>query len=155
MVAFGRIRERLGKTPEVAKHTDVLPFQWNSKENLEVKWMKRVKLMRQVGTTSLGNDARETLTIAGLERAKERNLEQHLVACTTDLGGVIYNRGSVSEYDNGLKLNTAHADGHQRVVSTCACCGRSGHEKPTCQMRNEKLGVCGKGWTAKEDVQTT
>ena len=28
--------------------------------------------------TSLGDDARETLTIAGLERAKERSLEQHL-----------------------------------------------------------------------------
>ena len=28
--------------------------------------------------TSLGDDARETLTIAGLERAKERPLEQHL-----------------------------------------------------------------------------
>ena len=28
--------------------------------------------------TSLGDDARETLTIAGLEKAKERSLEQHL-----------------------------------------------------------------------------
>ena len=28
--------------------------------------------------TSLGDDARETLTIAGLEKAKERALEQHL-----------------------------------------------------------------------------
>ena len=28
--------------------------------------------------TSLRDDARETLTIAGLEKAKERSLEQHL-----------------------------------------------------------------------------
>ena len=34
--------------------------------------------MRQVNMTSLGDDARETLTIAGLEKAKERSLEQHL-----------------------------------------------------------------------------
>ena len=34
--------------------------------------------MRQVSVTSLGDDARETLTIAGLEKAKERSLEQHL-----------------------------------------------------------------------------
>ena len=34
--------------------------------------------MRQVNVTSLGDDARETLTIAGLEKAKERALEQHL-----------------------------------------------------------------------------
>ena len=31
--------------------------------------------MRQVNMTSLGDDARETLTIAGLEKAKERSLE--------------------------------------------------------------------------------
>ena len=35
-------------------------------------------LMRQVNMTSLGDDARETLTIVGLERAKERPLEKHL-----------------------------------------------------------------------------
>ena len=34
--------------------------------------------MRQVHMTSLGDDARETLSIAGLEKAKERPLEQHL-----------------------------------------------------------------------------
>ena len=28
--------------------------------------------------TSLGDDARETLSVAGLEKAKERSLEQHL-----------------------------------------------------------------------------
>ena len=35
-------------------------------------------LTRQVSMTSLGDDARETLTIAGLEKAKERSPEQHL-----------------------------------------------------------------------------
>ena len=34
--------------------------------------------MRQVNMTSLGDDARETLAIAGLEKVKERSLEQHL-----------------------------------------------------------------------------
>ena len=34
--------------------------------------------MRQVNMTSLGDDARETRTIAGLEKAKEPALEQHL-----------------------------------------------------------------------------
>ena len=34
--------------------------------------------MRQVILTSLGHDARETLTIAGLEKEKERSLAQHL-----------------------------------------------------------------------------
>ena len=34
--------------------------------------------MRQVNMTSLGDDVCETLTTAGLEKAKERSLEQHL-----------------------------------------------------------------------------
>ena len=51
--------------------------RWDSNETLEDEWMKCVKLTRQVGTTSLGDDARETPTVAGLGTAKERNLEQH------------------------------------------------------------------------------
>ena len=65
MSAFGRIRERFGKTAGVAKLSDVFQFQWTSPDSLE-------------DMTSLGDDAREKLTIAGLEKAKERALEQHL-----------------------------------------------------------------------------
>ena len=40
--------------------------------------------------TSLGDDARETLTIAGLEKAKERALEQTLASTrSTDLDSVV------------------------------------------------------------------
>ena len=78
MIAFGRVRERFGKTAGVGKLSDVLRFQWTSSDSLEAKWLRWLKLMRQVNLTSLGDDARETLTIAGLEKAKERSLEQHL-----------------------------------------------------------------------------
>ena len=75
---LGRIRERFGKTAGVAKLSDVFQFQWTSPDSLENKCLRWQKLMRQVNMTSLGDDARETLTIAGLEKAKERALEQHL-----------------------------------------------------------------------------
>ena len=77
MIAFGRIRERFGKTG-VAKLSDVFQFQWTSSISLEDKWLRWLKLVRQVNITSLGDDARERLTIAGLEKARERALEPHL-----------------------------------------------------------------------------
>ena len=78
MIAFGRIRERFGKTAGVAKLSDVFQFQWTSPDSLEDEWLRWQRLMRQVNMTSLGDDPRETLTIAGLEKAQERALEQHL-----------------------------------------------------------------------------
>ena len=77
VIAFGRVRERFGKTAGVAKLTDVFQFQWTSTDSLEDKWLRWQKMMRQVNMTSVGDDARETLTIAGPEEAKERALEQH------------------------------------------------------------------------------
>ena len=74
----GMIRERSGKTAGEAKLSDVFQFQWTSPDSLEDKWLRWQKLMRQVNMTSLGDGARETLTIASLEKAKGRSLEQHL-----------------------------------------------------------------------------
>ena len=54
MMAFGRIRERFGKTAGVAKLSDVFQFQWTSSDRLEDKWLRWQKLMRQVNMTSLG-----------------------------------------------------------------------------------------------------
>ena len=78
MVTFGRVRERFGKTEGVAKLTDVFQFQWTSSDSPEDQWLRWLQLMKQVNMTSLGDDARETLTIASPEKAKERSLEQHL-----------------------------------------------------------------------------
>ena len=69
MVAFGRTRERFEKTADVAKLTEVFQFQWTSSDSLKDKWLRWLKLMRQVNMTSLEDDARETLTVAGLEKA--------------------------------------------------------------------------------------
>ena len=59
MIAFGRIRERFGKTAGVAKLSVVCQFQWTSSDG--GKWLRWLKLLRQVNMTSLGDDARETL----------------------------------------------------------------------------------------------
>ena len=53
-------------------------FQWTSPDSLQDKRLRWQKLMKHVIRISWGDDAREKLTIAGLEKAKERALEQHL-----------------------------------------------------------------------------
>ena len=139
-IAFGRIRERFGKTAGVAKLSDVFQFQWTSPDSLEDKWLRWQKLMRQVNMTSLGDDVCETLTIAAVEKAKERALEQHLRLRAPQTGKVLC--ASVDQY-----LRTTMDSGSQptpkeigAVMSTCACCGKAGHENsevsiPQCQVQ--------------------
>ena len=144
MIAFGRVRERFGKRAGVAKLSDVFQFQWTSSDSLEDKWLRWLKLMRQASVTSLGDDACETLTIAGLEKSKERSLEQHLRLRAPQTWTVLCAR--VDQY-----LRTTVDSGNQptsmeigAVMSTCACCGRTGHEKTRCRFRNARCSNCGK-----------
>ena len=52
--------------------------------------------------TSLGDDDRETLTNAGLEKAKERSLETTLTsACSTNLDSAVCKCGSALANDGG------------------------------------------------------
>ena len=112
MIAFGRTRERFGKTAGVAKHSDVFQFQWTSPDSLEDKWLRWQKLMRQVNMTSLGDDARETLTNAGLKKAKERYLGTTLAStCSTNLDSVVCKCGSELANDGGLE-QSADANGN-------------------------------------------
>ena len=140
MIAFGWIRERFGKTAGVAKLSDVFQFQWTSPDSLEDKWLRWQKVMRQVNMTSLGDDARSTLTIAGLEKAKERSLEQHLRLRAPQTWTVLC--ASVDQYLRTGSQPTPMEIG--AVMSTCACCGKAGHEKARCRFRNAKCSNCGK-----------
>ena len=75
--------------------------------------------------TSLGDDARETLTIAGLEKAKERLLEQHLRLRASQTWRVLC--ASVDQYLRttvGSCIAQPTPTEIGAVVSTCACCGK-------------------------------
>ena len=144
MIAFGRTRERFGKTAGVATLSDVFQFQWTSPDSLEDKWLRWQKLLRQVNMTSLGDDARETLTIAGLEKAKERSLEQHFRLSAPQTWAVL-----CASVDQNLRT-TVDSNSQPTpveigaVMATCASCGKAGHEKVRCRFRNAKCSNCGK-----------
>ena len=93
--------------------------------------------MRLVNMTSLGDGARETLTIAGLEKAKERSVEPHLRLRAPQTWIVL--SASVDQY-----LRTTVDSGSQptqmeigAVMSTCPFCGKAGHKKERCRFRGK------------------
>ena len=100
-----------------------------SSSGLEDKSLRWQKLMRQVNMTSLGDDARETLTIACLEKAKERSLEQHLRlrAPQTWISNWRTTVDSGSQ-PTPMEIGT--------VMSTCALLWQAGHEKARYNVRN-------------------
>ena len=89
-------------------------------DSLEDKWLRWQRLMRPSNMTSLDDDAREKLTIAGLEKAKERALEQHLRLRAPQTWTVL--RASVDQClsDDGGLGQSAHANGNWcRDVNVC------------------------------------
>ena len=111
--------------------------------------------MRQVNMTSLRDDARGTLTIAGLEKAKGRSLEQHLLLRAPQTrNSVVCKCGSVLANDGGLE-QSAHANGNWcRDVNVCLLWQSWTRESevsiPQCEVQQ-----LWQDWTSQSDVQTT
>ena len=115
VVGFGKYVKLFGKTAVEAQLTVVFQFQWTSNAHMEKKW---VELVRQLGTASVG------------EMARERNLAQHLrprapqtwmVLCTSVDQRLRTTVESSATQPTPMDINA--------VVLKCACSGRSGREK--------------------------
>ena len=136
MMTFGRIRERFGKTACVAKLSEPGQSGGQVAEMAEADEACEHDLC--------GDDARETLTIAGLEKAKERSLEQHLRLRAPQTWTVL--SASVVQFLRTTVDSSSQTTPMEigAVMSTCACCGKAGHEKARCRFRNAKCSHCGK-----------
>ena len=105
--------------------------------------------MRQVILTSLGHDARETLTIAGLEKEKERSLEQHLRLRAPQTWVELC--ASVDQYLRTTVDSSATQPTPMEIGAVC--CGKSGHEKNEVSIAQRKVQQLLQNWTSQEDVQ--
>ena len=105
--------------------------------------------------TSLGDDARETLAIAGLEKAKERSLEQHLRQRAPQTWTVLC--ASVDQY-----LRTTVDSGNQPTpmeigagdVNVCLL-WQSWTRENEVSIPQCKVQQLWRDWTSQSDVQTT
>ena len=150
MIAFGRIRERFGKTVGVAKLSDVFQFQWTSSDRLEDKWLRWQKLMRQVNMTSLGG-AHDCWSGEGQGTSLGTTLAS---TCSTKLNCVVCKCGSALANDGGLE-QSAHANGNWcRDVDVCLLWQSWTRESevsiPQCQVQH-----LWQDRTSQSDVQTT
>ena len=130
MIAFGRIRERFGKTAGVAKLSDVFQFQWTYSDRLEDKRLGWLQLMNS--------------RLLVWKKAKERALEQHLRLRAQQAWTVL--RAFVDQYLRTTADSSSHPTPMEigAVMSRCACCGKAGHEKARCRFRNATCSNCGK-----------
>ena len=100
--------------------------------------------MRQVNMTSLGDDARGTLTIGGLDEAKKPSMEQHLRLRAPQIWTVLcanvhqYFRTTVDSSSQPAPMEVG------AVMSTCACFGKAGHEKARRRINDAKCSNRGK-----------
>ena len=109
--------------------------------------------MKQVDMTSLGGDSRETLTIGGLEKAKERALEQHLRLRPPQTWTVL-----CASVDH---LRTTMDSGSQptpteigAMMSTCLLWQSWTRESEMSILQCEVQQLW-QDWTSQSDVQTT
>ena len=103
-----------------------------------------------------GDDARETLTIAGLEKAKERSLEQHLrLRASQTLVAFVCKCVSVLANDGGTR---AVSPRQWTLVPWCervSAVAKLDTRKRGFDSAMRSASNCGQGWTSQGNVQTT
>ena len=76
--AWARLRERFGRDSGATSFTEVFQYSWPSEKPFEDVWREWVKKVPKLPQGSLSSQAIEQLTIRGLSRRGQPELENHL-----------------------------------------------------------------------------
>ena len=76
--AWARLRERFGRDSGATSFTEVFRYSWLSEKRFEGVWREWVKKVSKLPQGSLSSQAIEQLTISGLSRQGQPELENHL-----------------------------------------------------------------------------
>ena len=78
--AWGCLRERFGRDSGATSFTEVLQYSWPSEKPFDEVWREWVKKVSKLPQGSLSSQAIEQLSISGLSRHGQPELENHLRA---------------------------------------------------------------------------
>ena len=143
--AWARLRERFGRDLGAMSFTEVFHYSWPSEnpfEDVRRKWVKKVSKLPQ---GSLSSQAIEQLTISGMSRHGQRELENHLRLRAPMAWQDIQTQfekylSTICRPQSPQPMDIGTATTSQR----CQSCGNQTHKRSACWYTHETCRSCGK-----------
>ena len=155
--AWARLRERFGRESGATSFTEVFQYGWPSEKPFEDVWRDWVKKVSKLPSGSLSSQAIEQLTISGLTRHGQPELQNHLrLRAPLAWQDIQTQVEKISLHNLSSTLTTTN--GHQCCVdrckmpelwnpdasetdcwykdATCKTCGKQGHLAKVCRSGN-------------------
>ena len=141
---FGPGCERFGRDTGATSFTEVFQYSWPSEKPFEDVWREWVKKVSKLPQGSLSSQAIEQLTISGMARHGQPELENHqrlrAPMAWQDIGtpvekylSTIYHQQSPQPMDVGTATTN----------QKCQSCGSQTHKREECWHKDETRKTCG------------
>jgi hypothetical protein len=146
--AWVRLRERYSKATGATSYAEIFKFNWQTTKSFEDNWRNWTSKMSRLPTGSLSDPAKEALAIEAASASHQTALEQHLrlkapqpwmdlVASVDAYLATMYVGGKEEPTPMEIGAVGAWQDG-------CQCCGKKGHTKAECRLKDATCLKCGK-----------
>ena len=172
--AWARLRERFGRVIGATSFTELFQYSWPSEKPFEDVWREWVNKVSKLPQGSLLSQAIGQLTISGMARHRQPELENHLrlrapIArqdIQTQVGkylSTIYQQPSPQPMDIGTattnqKCQSCESQTHKRSEcwykdETCNTCGKRGHLAKVCRSGNTQTQSSGSSQGADKELE--
>ena len=142
--AWAKLRERFSNTQGAGSYNDVFQYSWPKDKAFEDVWRDWVKKVTRLPRGALNDQALEQLTINGLQRTGQTELESHLRLRAPQSWMDIQQQ--VDRFMNTMHATQAATPMDIGIVmaAPCSVCGKGGHLKADCKLKDAICRNCGK-----------
>ena len=149
--AWAGLQKRLGRDSGVTSFTEMFQFGWTKEKPFEDVWREWVKNVSKLPQGSLSSQAIEQLTISGLSRHGQPELQNHLRLSAPMAWQDVQTQ--VEKYLSTMCHDQSPQPidiGATTTSQKCQSCGSQTHKRSECWYRDETCKTCGKrGHSAK------